>query len=90
MTKLELSREKINEIDEKIIKLFQDRLEIVQEVALYKKENNLPILDSKREKVVLEANLKLVKNDEVKEYVELFLNNMMDISKKYQCELLKK
>ena len=39
MTKLEQARKKINEIDEKMAKLFEERMEASKEVALYKKEN---------------------------------------------------
>ena len=37
MTKLEQARKKINEIDEKMAKLFEERMEASKEVALYKK-----------------------------------------------------
>ena len=50
MTKLEQARKKINEIDEKMAKLFEERMEASKEVALYKKENALPIVDKMREK----------------------------------------
>ena len=36
MTKLEQARKKINEIDEKMAKLFEERMEASKEVALYK------------------------------------------------------
>ena len=53
MTKLEQARKKINEIDEKMAKLFEERMEASKEVALYKKENALPIVDKMREKELI-------------------------------------
>ena len=43
MTKLEQARKKINEIDEKMAKLFEERMEASKEVALYKKEKFIHI-----------------------------------------------
>ncbi|EEY34785.1 chorismate mutase [Pseudoleptotrichia goodfellowii] len=54
-------REKIDKIDKEIVELIEKRLEIVKEVALYKKENNMKVFDSKREKEVLEKNLLNIK-----------------------------
>ena len=47
-------RNEIDLIDEEIIKLFEKRLDIVQGVINYKIENNIPILDSSRENLMLE------------------------------------
>ncbi len=77
-------REKIDKIDKEIVELIEKRLEIVKEVALYKKENNMKVFDSKREKEVLEKNLLNIKNAELKHYVEIILRDIMDSSKEYQ------
>ena len=57
MNKLEENRQLINEIDKKIVELFEQRMLISKEIALYKKENNLPIFDEQREKEVLKKNI---------------------------------
>ena len=62
MTKLEQARKKINEIDEKMAKLFEERMEASKEVALYKKENALPIVDKMREKELILKNSKYVED----------------------------
>ena len=51
MKKLDLEeiRSRIDQIDRKLIELIEERLEIVREVALYKKENNMKIFDRKIE-----------------------------------------
>lgn len=90
MNKLEKARENINRIDREIAKLFEERMREVEDVISYKVENNLEILDSGREKEVIERNSKLLKNEELKEYYVDFLENMMRISKEYQKDILLK
>ncbi len=47
-------RKIINKIDEKIFFLIKERLEIAQKIGQLKKENNLAIIDKKREKELIE------------------------------------
>ena len=79
-------RNKIDEIDGKLVKLIEERLEIVENVALYKKRNNIQIFDEKREKKVIEKNLKKVINKELESYIEMILKDIMKTSKLYQKE----
>lgn len=58
MKDLSKARDEIDNIDTQIIKLFEQRMDIVKDVANYKIENNLPVLDSSRENMMLEKNLK--------------------------------
>ena len=88
MIKLEQARKKINEIDEKMAKLFEERMEASKEVALYKKENALPIVDKMREKELILKNSKYVEDVVIGEYYVNFLQSVMDLSKKYQFRLL--
>lgn len=90
MNKLEIARENINRIDREIAKLFEERMREVEEVIAYKLENNLEILDSGREKEVIDRNSKLLKNENLKKYYIDFLENMMRISKDYQKDILMK
>lgn len=90
MNKLEIARENINRIDREIAKLFEERMREVEEVIAYKLENNLEILDSGREKEVIDRNSKLLKNENLKKYYIDFLENMMRISKDYQKDILLK
>ena len=88
MANLDETRKKINEIDKEMAKLFEKRMELSSLVALYKKENALPIEDKVREKQVVEKNLSFIENDELKDYYVDFINATMNISKKYQSKLL--
>lgn len=88
MTKLEQARKKINEIDEKMAKLFEERMMATKDVALFKKENALPILDITREKELLLKNSNYIIDSTIREYYVNFLQSVMEISKKYQFRLL--
>ncbi len=83
-------RKKINEVDENIARLFETRMHLVKEVINYKMEHNLPIYDEKRELEVLNKNLSLIEDEEIKEYFKEFLIDMMNVSKKYQQKILER
>ncbi|WP_238882160.1 prephenate dehydratase [Clostridium sp. YIM B02551] len=86
MDGLEGWRRKIDEIDRELMDLFERRMALVANVAKYKEENNLPIFQEDREKLVIEKNLNHIKQEELKKYVEEFLQSLMDVSKEYQRE----
>lgn len=84
MNKLENARIKINQIDKEMAKLFVERMNAVLEVIQYKEENNLPIFDEQRELEVINKNIELINEDELKPYFKEFIVSNMTISKKYQ------
>lgn len=81
-------RKEINEIDREMADLFVKRMAAVKDVAEYKAENNLPIYDKKRESEVIEANSRLVENNELREYYKKFIRSNMELSKAYQRRIL--
>lgn len=84
MSKLDDARENINIIDEEMAKLFEKRMKAVEDIAKYKKENSLPILDEKREEEVVKKNLSFINDPVIREYYKDFLKEVMNESKKYQ------
>lgn len=89
MNDLETLRQKINVIDRQMAELFESRMEISSEIADYKKKNGLPVLDEGRERRVLESNAGFIVNNEIRPFYHEFMQDIMDISKKYQNALLK-
>ena len=59
MDKLSQFRQRIDAIDEKIVTLIHERLGICREVAVYKSENQIPMMQPERVKEVLERRRKL-------------------------------
>lgn len=90
MNRLEEARVVINEVDKEIAALFEKRMRAVEDVIIYKIENNMPIFDSGREKQVIEKNSAYIKEEKYVEYYKKFIQMMMDISKEYQAEIINK
>ena len=53
MNELENLRERIDTIDKELIALFEERMNVVNDIAEYKIKNNLPILNQNREDIVI-------------------------------------
>ena len=79
-------REHIDRIDEELIKLFAERMEVAAQIAAYKKANNLPVLDKKREREKL-SSIRDLTPDEFKDYSPALFDMIMDLSKSYQSRL---
>ena len=90
MDKLIECRNKIDEIDNKIIELFEKRMDVVKDVVAYKLENNMQVTDSSREAAMLEKNLKKIKNEEYKKYYESVLAGYLKASKDMQKDIITK
>ena len=85
MIELELMRIKIDEIDDKLLVLFKERLEVSKKIGLLKKKYNIKIFDPQREQEIIDNCTQNVSDDE-KKYIEKFLKNLMDISKEVQSK----
>lgn len=90
MNKLDEARQNINHIDEEIINLFKERMLASKMVAMYKKENNMPIFDSKREEELIKNNCLKLNDKELEEYYKEFFEAILNVSKKYQKDLISK
>ena len=85
MIELELMRKKIDEIDDKLLALFKERLEVSKKIGLLKKKHKMKIFDPQREQEIIDGCTQNISEDE-KVYVEKFLRNLMDISKEVQSK----
>ena len=81
---LEIARDRINEIDAQMIELFKERMKASKMVALYKRENNLDVLDSKREGQIIDKNLNILNDKELEKYYLIFFEGVLKASKDYQ------
>lgn len=87
MEDLSVIRERINEIDNKIVELWKDRMETCLSVAQYKKENNLPVLDARREAELLNR-IGNMAGEELEVYSRVLYDTIMTVSKSYQHKYL--
>lgn len=86
MKDLDTCRKEINRIDDEMKKLFIERMNVVVDVAKYKKENNMAIFDADRERSMKERLSSDL--DTLKPYYLNFLEAMLKESKDYQKEIL--
>ena len=86
---LQESREVIRQVDEEMAKLFVKRMEAVRSVAAYKKERGLPIEDKEQEARVIKGRSALVEDPELRSFYVNFLQDTMDVSKRWQHYLMK-
>lgn len=77
-------RMKLDQIDQKIVQLLEERMEISEAVAAYKAAHGLPVLDEAREAEKLRTVASLTKEEKNKTAVtELFIK-IMEESRKRQ------
>lgn len=77
-------REKINNIDKELVGLLEQRFQCVMEIGMYKKENLIPVLDSKRELEVIEKSKKLLNNPQYDKYLEKLYTEIMKTCRQLQ------
>ena len=80
-------REQIDNIDDRLIKLFGERMDVAARIAEYKKEHNIPVLDRKRETEKLKDIMDKVPDD-LKEYAAQLYSMMFEFSRSYQTRLI--
>ena len=85
---LDNARKTINEVDAEMRRLFIKRMAAVAEVAEYKKERGLAILDQSREDEIIKHNSKEIEDEVIREYYVSFLKNNMSVSRAYQSRLM--
>lgn len=81
-------RQDINAIDRTLVECFEQRMEIVRQVAAYKKAHRLPIIDTERERQVIENNCALLHNPEYSCALQSVLEKIMSVSRNMQQTLL--
>lgn len=86
MDELNKYRNEIDEIDKQMTELFERRMNISKEIAKYKKDQEIGILNAKREEEVIQKNLSYLKNKDYRFILEGFFRNLMNLSKLIQNE----
>ena len=86
---MELSdyREQLDKIDGQLLELFTQRMDIAAEIAAWKQEKNLPVLDVRREKEKLEK-IEELSRPELSEYSFTLFSFLMELSRSRQNRIL--
>ena len=80
-------RGQLDKIDSDLLKLFAERMDIAAEIAAWKKDNHMPVLDLRREKEKLRT-LEEQSPEELKEYTASLFSLIMELSRSRQNRLL--
>ena len=88
MNELEAARTEIDAADREMAQLFCRRMRAVAQVAAYKKEHGLPVLDAAREDAVVQKNLALLPDASLRALYEDFLRHNMALSRAWQTAAL--
>ena len=80
-------RKNIDEIDRELVDLFVRRMSISAEVAEYKREVGMPVLDPARERALLER-VSNMSGDEFERYTRTLYSTILDLSRSYQHKKL--
>ena len=86
---MELSeyRDKLDRIDEQILGLFTERMDVSAQIAAWKQENGLPVLDAKREKEKL-AKIDEMSPPELSDYTFTLFSVLLELSRSRQNRIL--
>jgi len=80
-------RSRLDAIDDEMIRLFVQRMRLVSDVAAYKKENGLPILDTGRERQIVNR-VSLQAGEDLEHYARLLYQTLFSVSRAYQADQL--
>ena len=83
MSELEQLRGDIDAIDRQIVDLMKRRMETVAQVAEYKKANNMPVLDTSRERALL-SKVGQEAGEELADYVQSMYRTIIAASRSYE------
>lgn len=85
---LKAIRNEIDVIDEEIARLFQQRMEKSHQIAEYKLNHGLPVMNSSREQNLIEHNSSYIEDERLRPYYIQFLKETLRLSRQYQHRLL--
>lgn len=86
MEDLSTSRQQINKLDQQLVKLLEERFNVVTRVSDYKRQHNLPVLDAKREQQVLTKVAALTNQTDLLPYLQEIYQEIMQRSREYQTK----
>ena len=78
----------IDKIDRELVKLFEKRMSVVEEVAAFKINTNKPLKDPEREAALIEKNVSLLEDKTYSRLLSVFFKDIMEYSRTHQQEIM--
>lgn len=88
MKSLEESRAALDAVDRDLVRLFEQRMHIVRDVAAYKRAHGLPVLDRSREAQVLDSRTAMLTDERLTGSVRTLFEQLMALSRAEQEAML--
>jgi len=82
-------RQEIDQIDDQIVNLLEERMHLVEGVVAYKKASGKPILDTKREEVIFDKVRNRVEDKRYQETIVATFSDILKRSRDYQEQNIK-
>ena len=86
---LDIIRQEIDQIDDQIVKLLEERMHLVEDVVAYKKASGKAILDTKREEFIFEKVRSRVGDKRYQETIVATFSDILKRSRDYQDQNIK-
>ena len=86
---LDIIRQEIDQIDNQIVKLLEERMHLVESVVAYKKASGKPVLDTKREEIIFEKVRSRVEDKRYQETIVATFSDILKRSRDYQDQNIK-
>lgn len=80
-------RAKIDDINHRMVQLFVERMNVSMDIAKYKLENGLPVLDKERERAILNR-MALEAGEPFEDYTQVLFRTLFELSRSYQSGLM--
>ena len=84
---LDSIRQEIDQLDDQIVKLLEERMHLVEGVVAYKKASGKAILDTKREEAIFEKVRNRVEDKQYQETIVATFSDILKRSRDYQEEV---
>ncbi|MEG1436418.1 MAG: prephenate dehydratase domain-containing protein [Oscillospiraceae bacterium] len=84
---IDTARKDIDKLDSELVDIVKKRMELANEIANYKQENSLPVLNKSREREILNRVADL-SGDELASYIQVLFSTLFNISRSYQNRII--
>ena len=88
MKDLQETRLALDAVDRQIVALFEERMNLARDVAAYKIERGMPVLDRSREEQVLQSRCAMLKDAYWADSVRTLFEGIMALSRAEQQKLV--
>ena len=88
MKELSQCRAELDAIDRQLVALFEERMRVSRDVALYKHANHMNILDASREDAVLQSRAAMIGEDALRQPTMALFREIMRLSREEQRRII--